>query len=235
MMKTIGLLGGMSWESSIEYYRIINEVMRAKLGGLHSAKSVMVSVDFALIEELQNRNKWDDASEILIASARQVEAAGADFLIIATNTMHKLYERIQDALEIPILHIADATAVKIQEINLEKVGLLGTIYTMEQEFYKGRLIQKYGLQVLVPEKTERKLVNRIIFDELVLGDVKPESKVVYKKIAENLIELGAEGIILGCTEIPLLINANDISVPTFDTTFIHAEMAVEIALDERAL
>jgi len=234
-MKTIGLIGGMSWESSIEYYRIINQVTREKLGGLHSAKSVLVSVDFTPIEEMQNQNRWDEATEIMIATAHQVEAAGADFLLIATNTMHKMYDPVQAALGIPMLHIADATALKVREIGLEKVGLLGTIYTMEQDFYKGRLSDNYDLQVLVPGKTDREIVSRIIFDELVLGKINPESKSEYKRIMANLVEVGAQGIILGCTEIPLLVDPIDVTVPTFDTTYIHAEMAVEIALGERSL
>lgn len=234
-MKTIGLLGGMSWESSIEYYRIINELTRDKLGGLHSAKSVMVSVDFAAIEELQSQNRWDEAARRMIECARQVEAAGADFLLIATNTMHKLYDQVQSELGIPMLHIADATAEKILDAGMEKVGLLGTTYTMEQDFYKDRLIEEYGLEVLVPEKPDRQLVNRVIFKELVLGVKKPESKAGYMRITQDLIDQGAQGIILGCTEIPLLIDGNDIQVPIFDTTYIHAEMAVEIALGERKL
>lgn len=234
-MKTIGLIGGMSWESSIEYYRIINEVTRAKLGGLHSAKSVMVSVDFAHIEALQKQDRWQEATEILIAVARQVEAGGADFLLIATNTMHKLYVEIQSALKIPILHIADATAQTISSAGLGKVGLLGTIYTMEHDFYKGRLARNHGIQVIVPEKSDREIVNRVIFEELVLGEINQNSRREYIHIAEILIRKGAQGIILGCTEIPLLIEANDLPVPTFDTTFLHAEMAVEIALGERTL
>lgn len=234
-MKTIGLLGGMSWESSIEYYRIINELTRAKLGGLHSAKSVMVSVDFASIEELQSQNKWDEATKRMIASAQQVEAAGADFLLIATNTMHKMYDEVQAALDIPMLHIADATAEKVMEFGLKKIGLLGTTYTMEQDFYKYRLNHNYELTVLVPDKTDRQIVNEIIFDELVQGVKKPDSKAEYLRITDNLINMGAQGIILGCTEIPLLIDASDIPVPTFDTTYIHAEMAVEIALGEREI
>jgi aspartate racemase len=234
-MKTIGLLGGMSWESSIEYYRIINELTRDRLGGLHSAKSVMVSVDFAAIEELQSQNRWDEAGRRMIESARQVEAAGADFLLIATNTMHKLYDQVQAALGIPMLHIADATAEKILDAGMEKVGLLGTTYTMEQDFYKDRLIEDYGLEVLIPGKPDRQLVNRVIFKELVMGVRKPESKAEYMRITQDLIDLGAQGIILGCTEIPLLMDGNDIQVPIFDTTYIHAEMAVEVALGERPL
>lgn len=233
-MKTIGLIGGMSWESSIEYYRIINQVTREKLGGLHSAKSVMVSVDFAPMEVLQNQNRWSEATEVMIETAHQVAAAGADFLLIATNTMHKMYDEVQAALNIPVLHIADATALKIKEAGLNKIGLLGTIYTMEQDFYKGRLSELHGLEVLVPGKSDRQIVNQIIFDELVIGQIKPESKAEYARVITNLVELGSQGIILGCTEIPLLVDPGQMPVPTFDTTYIHAEMAVEIALGEKA-
>ena len=233
-MKTIGLIGGMSWESSIEYYRIINEVTREKLGGLHSAKSVMVSVDFAIIEELQNQNRWIEATGFMIETAHQVAAAGADFLLIATNTMHKMYDEVQAALDIPVLHIADATALKINEAGLNKIGLLGTIYTMEQDFYKGRLRELYGLEVLVPGISDRQIVNQIIYDELVIGQIKPESKAEFARVIAILVELGSQGIILGCTEIPLLVDPEQMPVPTFDTTYIHAEMAVEIALGEKA-
>jgi len=234
-MKTIGLLGGMSWESSIEYYRIINQVTRQRLGGLHSAQSVMVSVDFASIEALQNQSRWDEAAQLLISNARQIQAAGADFLLIATNTMHKIYPQLQVALDIPILHIADATAFKIQEAGLKRLGLLGTIYTMRQEFYIGRLQDRYGLEILVPGLADQEQVNRIIFEELVVGVIKDPSRQVYRDIIHNLIDLGAEGVILGCTEIPLIVNPDEFVVPVFDTTYIHAEMAVEIALGERRL
>jgi aspartate racemase len=234
-MKTIGLIGGMSWESSIEYYRIINEVTRQKLGGLHSAKSVMVSVDFAPIEELQSQDRWDEATEIMIATARQVESAGADILLIATNTMHKMFPEVQSAINIPMLHIADAAGLKIKEAGLSTLGLLGTIYTMEQDFYSGRLNDRFGLHVLVPDENDRVLVNQIIFDELVIGKIKEESKSKYLRIINKLIQYGAQGIILGCTEIPLLVEAAEVDVLVFDTTYIHAEMAVEIALGEQSL
>jgi len=233
-MKTIGLLGGMSWESSIEYYRIINQVTRQKLGGLHSAKSVMVSVDFAPIEQLQSQDRWDEAAAQLADSARKIQAAGADFLLIATNTMHKVFPQVQAALDIPVLHIADATALKIQEAGLDKIGLLGTIYTMEQDFYRGRLQEQYGLHVLIPDPMEREQVNRIIFDELVLGKINDESREIYRQVMGNLVEMGAQGIILGCTEIPLIVDAQDFDLPLFDTTYLHAEMAVEIALGEKS-
>ena len=234
-MKTIGLLGGMSWESSIEYYRIINQVTRKRMGGLHSAKSVMVSVDFAPIEVLQSQDRWDEAAEALVASARQVQAAGADFLLIATNTMHKVYPQVQAALHIPVVHIADATAHKISKAGLERIGLLGTIYTMQQDFYKGRLEQQHGLEILVPGLSDQQLVNQIIFEELVLGKIREQSREIYRRVIQKLIGEGAQGIILGCTEIPLIVNPVEFEVPVFDTTYIHAESAVDIALDERQL
>jgi aspartate racemase len=234
-MKTIGLLGGMSWESSIEYYRIINQVTRSKLGGLHSAKSVMVSVDFAPIEELARGDRWEDAALELVTSSQQIQAAGADFMLIATNTMHKVFPEIQEAIDIPVLHIADATALKIQHAGLSKIGLLGTIYTMQQDFYKGRLQAQFDLEILVPDQSDQQQVNRIIFDELVVGRIEDKSRKIFRKIIQRLIDSGAQGIILGCTEIPLIVSPEDFDVPIFDTTYIHAEMAVEIALGERML
>lgn len=229
-MKTIGLIGGMSWESSIEYYRITNEAVRAKLGGLHSAKSIMYSVDFAEIEALQHQARWEEATELMIAAAQSVEKGGADFVVICTNTVHKLADEVQRHIQIPILHIADATAEKIQAQGLKTVGLLGTKFTMEEDFYKGRLTQKYGLQVMIPTAEERELVHRVIFDELCLGKVKQSSKAQYVNIMERLANGGAEGIILGCTEICLLVQQEDSPVPLFDTTTIHAVAAVERAL-----
>ena len=234
-MKTIGLLGGMSWESSIEYYRIINQVTREKLGDLHSAKSVMVSVDFAPIEQLQSQDRWDEAAVELITSAQQIQAGGADFLLIATNTMHKVYPQVQDALDIPVLHIADASAHTIKEAGLERIGLLGTIYTMQQDFYKGRLEDQYGLEILVPRIEDQHQVNQIIFDELVVGQIADQSRDVFRGVIHRLITTGAQGIILGCTEIPLIVDSGEFDLPIFDTTYIHAEMAVEIALGERKL
>ena len=234
-MKTIGIIGGMSWESSIEYYRIINEVTRKKLGGLHSSKSVMVSVDFAPMEEMQKNLQWDEATKVMVKTATQVALGGADFIVIATNTMHKMYDKVQRAVNIPILHIADATAYRIKEKNLRSVGLLGTIFTMEMDFYKGRLTDKFELDVIVPEKKDKMIINQIIYQELVLGNIRNESRVEFMRVMEHLVEKGAEGIILGCTEIPLLVGANDISVPIFDTTNIHAETAVEIALGEKKI
>lgn len=231
-MKTIGMIGGMSWESSIEYYRIINQSMREKLGGLHSAKSVMVSVDFAEIEVLQRNGDWAEATRLMVSAAQQVEAGGADFLVICTNTMHKMADDVQRQINIPLLHIADATAEKIKAQNLKKIGLLGTKFTMEQDFYKGRLIEKYGLAVLVPSAPEREIVHRIIYNELVIGKVIPDSKVQYAKIIQSLVNQGAEGIILGCTEIGLLVKDEDSSVPLFDTTHIHALASVDLALKD---
>jgi len=229
-MKTIGLIGGMSWESSIEYYRLINEYTRQKLGGLHSAKSVMVSVDFAEVETLQHEGRWDEAAVLMVQSAEQVAAAGADCLVLCTNTMHKLAEAIQSNLEIPFLHIADATAQRIVAVGLTRIGLLGTRFTMEQDFYKGRLIDQYGLDVLVPSAADQEIVHRIIYDELCLGKILPESHAEYIRIMQNLATAGAQGIILGCTEITLLVKDGDSPLPLFDTTRIHAESAVEWAL-----
>jgi len=229
-VKTIGLIGGMSWESSIEYYRIINEMTKAKLGGLHSAKSIMASVDFAEIEVLQHQGKWDAAAQILIEAAKNLEAGGADFIVICTNTMHKVADDIQANVKIPILHIADATAQLVKEAGIQKIGLLGTRFTMEEEFYKGRLTEKYGLTVMVPDAQEREIIHRVIYDELVLGEIQQNSKDTYIAIIERMVNAGAEGIILGCTEIGLLIHDQDSRVPLFDTTQIHAKAAVEYAL-----
>ncbi|MCD6356171.1 MAG: aspartate/glutamate racemase family protein [Anaerolineaceae bacterium] len=234
-MKTIGIIGGMSWESSVEYYRIINEVTKAKLGGLHSAKSVMVSVDFATIEEMQKNNRWGEATAEMINAARQVENGGADFILIATNTMHLMYEEVQQSVNIPILHIADATAGAIQKKGISTVGLLGTVFTMEKEFYTGRLADKFGINVMVPRKVDREIVNNIIYKELVLGNINTESKQKLLNIIKTLDERGAKGIILGCTEIPLLVNEADTPIPLFNTTYIHAAAAVEIALGEKSI
>ena len=229
-MKTIGLIGGMSWESSIEYYRIINETVKAKLGGLHSAKSVMYSVDFAEIEALQHRGRWDEATAMMIGAARHVEGGGADFVVICTNTMHKMADEVQEHVQIPLLHIADATAERIKAHGLQEIGLLGTRFTMEEDFYKGRLVEKHGLDVLIPSEEEREIVHRVIYDELCAGEIKPSSREQYRHIMEHLVERGAGGVILGCTEISLLVGDEDSRVPLFDTTKIHAEAAVEYAL-----
>ena len=229
-MKTIGLIGGMSWESSIEYYRIINETAKAKLGGLHSAKSIMVSVDFAEIEILQHQGKWVEAAQMLINAAKNIENGGADFIVLCTNTMHKVADDIQASVKIPLLHIADATAQLVKDSGIQKIGLLGTRFTMEEEFYKGRLSRKYGLNVNIPNAQEREIVHRVIYDELVVGEIRQHSKEQYIGIIEQMVNQGAEGVILGCTEIGLLIQKQDSRVPLFDTTRIHAEAAVEYAL-----
>lgn len=231
-MKTIGLIGGMSWESSIEYYRIINETAKEKLGGLHSAKSLMVTVDFAEIEQLQHEDRWDEAGQILVNCAQDLERGGADFIVLCTNTMHKLADQIIANVNIPFLHIADATAEKIALAGIKRIGLLGTRFTMEHDFYKGRLIQNFGLDVLTPNEADRKIVHRVIYDELVQGKIVDASRNEYKRIMEALIENGAEGIILGCTEIELLVKQSDSRVPLFPTTSIHAVSAVEYALKD---
>ena len=229
-MKTIGLIGGMSWESSIEYYRIINETTRTKLGGLHSAKSLMYSVDFAEVEILQHQGKWAEAADMLVDAAKRLENGGADFIVLCTNTMHKVAEEIQASVQIPLLHIADATAQVVKDSGIRAIGLLGTRFTMEEEFYKGRLSQQYGLQVHIPNAQEREVIHRVIYDELVVGEIKQHSKEQYLGIIERMLAQGAEGVILGCTEISLLIHDQDSRVPLFDTTRIHAEAAVEYAL-----
>ena len=229
-MKTIGLLGGMSWESSAEYYRIINEAVQARLRGLHSAQCLLYSFDFAQIEALQHGGRWDEATTRLIAAARQVERGGADFLVLCTNTMHKLADAVQAAITIPLLHIADPTATQIRAAGLTRVGLLGTAFTMEEPFYRGRLEARYGLTVLVPDAHDRRLVHRIIYDELCQGITTMASRKQYVRVIRRLAEQGAEGVILGCTEIGLLIRPADSPLPVFDTTRLHAEAAVGYAL-----
>ena len=231
-MKTIGLIGGMSWESSIEYYRIINETVRSRLGGLHSARSVMYSVDFAEIEALQHQERWTEATAMMVEAAQHVEDGGADLVIICTNTMHKMADEVQEHIQIPLLHIADATAARIKAQGLKTIGLLGTRFTMEEDFYRGRLIERHGLEVVIPAEEEREVVHRVIYDELCIGEIRPSSREQYVGIMEHLVENGAEGIILGCTEIGLLVGGKDSRVPLFDTTQIHAEAAVEYALGE---
>jgi aspartate racemase len=231
-MKTIGLIGGMSWESSLEYYRIVNETTKAKLGGLHSAKSIMYSVDFAEIELLQHQNRWQEAAQVLIEAARSIENSGADFIVLCTNTMHKVAEEIQAHINIPFLHIADATAGQIINSGIKKVGLLGTRFTMEEDFYKSRLTEKFGLEVIIPDADAREVVHRVIYDELVVGKIRQDSRERYLYIIQQLVDGGAEGIILGCTEIGLLVHQGDCRVPLFDTTRIHAVAAVEYALAE---
>lgn len=230
-MKTIGLLGGMSWESTELYYRLINEGVKTQLGGLHSAKIALVSVDFHEIETMQHQGDWDGAGRVLAQAAKQVEAAGADFLLICTNTMHKVAPQIEAAINIPILHLADATAQRIKETGMKTIGLLGTNFTMEQDFYRGRLEQKHGLNVLVPSKEDRELVHRVIYDELCLGQVKEDSRQAYLRIMEDLRSRGAEGIIEGCTEIVMLVQQEHTDIPLFDTTSIHAQTAVLQAIE----
>jgi len=229
-MKTIGLIGGMSWESSLEYYRIINEAVKARLGGLHSARCLMYSVEFAEVEEMQRQGRWAESADLLSQVARSLEAAGADCIVICTNTMHKVASEVQAAVRIPLLHIADATGLQIQQCGLQAVGLLGTRFTMEETFYKDRLVERFGLQVLVPPLAEREVLHRVIYEELCLGTIVPSSKQWFKDIIEGLVQVGAQGIILGCTEIGLLIHEEDSRVPLFDTTQLHALAAVDFAL-----
>lgn len=231
-MKTIGLIGGMSWESTLEYYRLLNEGVKARLGGFHSAKCLLYSVDFAEIEALQQVEDWSQMGRALADVARRLEGGGADFLILCTNTMHRVANEIQAAVAIPLLHIADATAEAVRTAGIQRVGLLGTRFTMEQDFYVGRLKQRHGLDVLVPAAAERELIHRVIFDELCLGKIEPTSRNRYREIMARLVENGAQGIILGCTEIGLLVGAEDSAVPLFDTTRLHAEAALAFTLRE---
>ncbi len=227
--RVIGMLGGMSWESSAEYYRLANELVRERLGGLHSARLVLASVDFADIEHLQVTGQWERAGELLAGVARQVEAAGADLLVLCTNTMHKVAEQIQAAVSVPLVHLADATAAAVRRAGLEKVGLLGTAFTMEQDFYRDRLAG-HGLTVLVPPADDRAEVHRIIYDELCLGEIRETSRQVYRDVISRLAQAGAEGVVLGCTEIELLVGPGDSPVPVFPTTRLHVEAAVSQAL-----
>ncbi|AHX18323.1 aspartate/glutamate racemase family protein [Bacillus cereus] len=229
-MKTIGLIGGMSWESTSEYYRIINEEIKERLGGLHSAKCLINSVDFEEIERCQSSGNWDGAGEILGNAAYSLQKGGADFIIICTNTMHKVVGKIKAKIDIPVLHIADATAKEIKRKDIQKVGLLGTKYTMEQDFYKSR-IEEHDIKVIVPSEKNRKEINKVIYTELCLGKIVSQSREYYKRVIEELVQKGAQGIILGCTEIGLLIKQENVSVPIFDTTHIHAIEAVKVALD----
>ena len=229
-MKTIGLIGGMSWESTIPYYRQINETIRERMGGLHSARVVLYSVDFHEIEQLQRAGDWDSAGAILAEAARSLEAAGAAFLVLCTNTMHKVASHIEAAVNIPLLHIADPTAVEIKRAGYSTVGLLGTRFTMEQAFYRDRLSEHHGLRVVVPETEDREVVHRIIYEELCRGIVKPESRSEYRRVMKSLATQGVQAIILGCTEISLLVDQQDSEVPMFDTTAIHARSAAEEAL-----
>ena len=223
-LKTIGLIGGMSWESTVTYYKIINETVKEKLGGLHSAKCILYSVDFQEIEECQANGNWEKSGEILGEAANNLEKAGVDFIVICTNTMHKVVNQIKEKISIPILHIAEMTAEKILEKGLKNIALLGTKYTMEQDFYKSKLIEK-GINVIIPDKNDIEIINEVIYDELCLGTINSDSKKKFLEIVDKLRSKGAEGIILGCTEIGLLIKNEDTDVPLFDTAIIHAEQA----------
>lgn len=229
-MKTIGLLGGMSWQSTLGYYRAINEGVKNTLGGLHSAKIVMYSVDFEPIEKMQRKGDWEGTARILSEAAKSIQSAGADFLLLCTNTMHKVAPQIEKAINIPLLHIADTTAEVLAYKGIKTVGLLGTAFTMEQNFYKGRLSEKYGLSVLVPNKEDRQIIHNVVYQELCLGKIGPRSKTEYLRIIDVLAGQGAEAIILGCTEIGMLVDQDDTNVKLLDTTAIHAEKAVEYAL-----
>lgn len=229
-MKTIGLIGGMSWESSLEYYRIVNETVKEKLGGLHSCKCLMYSVDFGVIEALQHQNKWDELTKLMIEAAQNLKHGGADFIVICTNTMHKMAPEIETATGLNVLHIADVTGAAISKDQIQKVGLLGTRFTMEGDFYKKRLKDNYDIEVIIPEDADRQIIHDIIYNELCLGIIKDDSRQKYIDIINKLCANGAEGIILGCTEIPLLIKQSDVLIPVYDTTKIHAESAVEFAL-----
>ena len=229
-MKRIGLLGGMSWESSIEYYRLVNEITRDRLGGLHSADCLLRSVDFADIEVLQREDRWDEAGERLAGEARALAAGGAELLVLCTNTMHKVADAITGAVEIPFVHIADTTAHAVRAAGFDTVGLLATGYTMEQDFYIGRLRDRHELEVLVPGEADRRIVHDVIYDELCVGVVREQSREHYRRIMRELAQRGAQGILLGCTEIDLLVGERDSPVPVFDTTRLHARRAVELAL-----
>jgi len=230
-MKTIGLIGGMSWESTIPYYRHINDSIKARLGGLHSAKLVLYSVDFHDIERLQQAGDWETAGSVLADAARAIERAGAEFVVLCTNTMHKVAPAMEAAIAIPLLHIADATAAAIKHAGFGTVGLLGTRFTMEQPFYKDRLSERHGLRVLTPDAADRDIVHRVIYDELCLGKVLDASRAEYRRIMARLVADGAQAIILGCTEVSMLVDAGDSSVALFDTTAIHARAAAEFALE----
>lgn len=229
-MKTIGMLGGMSWESTLTYYRLLNEGIKQQLGGLHSAQIALVSVDFDPIEKLQHQDRWDDMATLLSDAALAVERSGADFLIICTNTMHKVAPQIEQALTIPLLHIADATALALQARQITRVGLLGTRFTMEQAFYTQRLVEKFGIEVLIPERTERDMIHRVIYEELCLGKIRDESRDQYLATIDKLGAMGAQAVILGCTEIAMLVQQTHTQIPLFDTTEIHAQAAIQQAL-----
>ncbi len=229
-MKTIGLIGGMSWESTLEYYRLINERIKERLGGFHSAEIALRSIDFAEIEDMQTRGDWDAAAARLVRAAVELERGGADFALLCTNTMHKVFDAIQAGVRIPLIHIADVTGREIRARGLTRIGLLGTKFTMEQDFYKGKLEKDYGIEVLVPDPGEREDVHRIIYQELCMGVVKGASRDIYAAIIRRLQARGAQGIVLGCTEIPLLVKQEDVPIPVFDTTALHARAAADAAL-----
>lgn len=233
-MKTIGLIGGMSWESTVTYYQILNETVKRQLGGLHSAKILLYSVDFAQIEEFQARGQWEESAEVLARAAENLEKAGADFLLICTNTMHKVAPQVQQRISIPLLHIAEATADALKDAGITTVGLLGTKYTMTQDFYKAKLLEA-GIDVVIPDEAGVELVNRVIYEELCLGIVKDESRRQFSAVIDGLKNRGAQGVILGCTEIGLLVSQEDSSLPVFDTTYIHAEKAAMYALTKGPL
>ncbi|MFY0736353.1 aspartate/glutamate racemase family protein [Aurantimonas sp. NFXS3] len=229
-MRTIGLIGGMSWESSVEYYRILNQGVRDRLGPTASARCLLWSFDFSEIEALQHRGDWDELTARLVEAARKLETAGADILLICTNTMHRMAPAIEAAVQVPLLHIADPTAERIKAAGLQKVGLLGTAFTMEQDFYKGRLAERHGLNVLVPNSEDRATIHRVIYEELVAGQIVDASRDAYRAVIARLVDAGAQSVILGCTEIMLLVRPEDSTVPLFDTTALHAHAAIEMAL-----
>ncbi|MGT3242412.1 aspartate/glutamate racemase family protein [Yersinia enterocolitica] len=229
-MKILGLIGGMSWESTIPYYRMINQHVKEQLGGLHSARIILYSVDFHEIEQLQAKGDWQTAGQVLSDAAVSLKRAGADVIVVCTNTMHKVADEIETACGLPLLHIADATAAQIKQQGISKIGLLGTRYTMEQDFYRGRLTQKHHIDVITPNSADREIINRIIYEELCLGITSETSRQEYRRIIGHLEEQGAQGVIFGCTEITLLVNAQDARVPVFDTTAIHAKAAAQYAL-----
>jgi len=226
----MGMIGGMSWESSLEYYRIVNEAIKKKLGGFHSAKCILYSVDFGEVEKLQHLGDWDELNRMMMDAAQRLENTGADFVIICTNTMHKMADEVQGAIRIPVLNIVDVTAKAIKGNRQTRIGLLGTKFTMEQDFYKGRLKDKHGLDVLIPSADERQVVHDILYSELCLGEIKELSKEKFKNVIQNLVNRGAQGVILGCTEIPLIVSQDDYEIPVYDTTTLHAQAAVDFAL-----
>lgn len=229
-MKTLGLIGGMSWESTVPYYRLINQTVKEQLGGLHSARLLLYSVDFAQIERLQHAGDWDAAGAVLADAGRALRAGGAELLVICTNTMHKVADAVESASGLPLLHISDPTGEEIRRAGLQRIGLLGTRFTMEQDFYRQRLVERHGLDVLVPDADDRDTVHRVIYEELCLGTIREESRVRYRAIIERLVARGAQGVILGCTEIGLLVGADDAAVPLFDTTALHARHAALASL-----